>query len=216
MTIEKGLEILVMGGQPLEHAALLERLKAEGASVFETADYAATLQFSQNRRLNLIVLIEPFPRVAPLREIIRTLRAKNATTKLLVFSNNELPERVRAILIAGADGYVYKGEDVETILRAIDAVAKGDIWISRNLISALTAAPLPHPPGDQQKIDLTERERQVLSLMADGLSNAEISASLHLAPQTVRNYSSRIYEKLGVHSQVETIVWAIENGIAQH
>lgn len=106
MTIEKGLKILVMGGQPLEHAALLERLKAEGANVFEEADYTATLQFSQNRKLDLIVLIEPFQRVLPLREIIRTLRAKNTTTKLLVFSNNELPERVRAILIAGADGYI--------------------------------------------------------------------------------------------------------------
>lgn len=87
MTIKKGLEILVMGGRPLEHEALLERLKAEGANVFETADYAATLQFSQNR----------------------TLRAKNTTTKLLVFSNNDLPERVRAILIAGADGYIIQG-----------------------------------------------------------------------------------------------------------
>jgi len=216
MTIEKGLEILVMGGQPLEHAALLERLKAEGADVFEAADYAATLQFSQNRKLDLIVLIEPFPRVLPLREIIRTLRAKNTTTKLLVFSNNELPERVRAILIAGADGYVYKGEDVETILRAIDVVAKGDVWISRNLINALTSAPLPHPPEDQQEIDLTERERQVLNLIADGLSNAEIGASLHLAQQTVRNYSSRIYEKLGVHTHAEAIVWVIENGFSQH
>ncbi len=216
MTIEKGLEILVMGGQPLEHAALLERLKTEGANVFETADYAATLQFSQNRRLDLIVLIEPFPRIAPLREIIRTLRAKSATTKLLVFSNNELPERVRAILIAGADGYVYKGEDVGTILRAIDVVAKGDVWISRNLISALMAIPLPHPPEDQQGIDLTERERQVLNLIADGLSNAEIGTSLHLAQQTVRNYSSRIYEKLGVHTHAEAIVWVIENGFTQH
>ncbi len=215
MTIEQGLQILVTGGRPLEHTALLEKLRAEGTIVSETADYAATLQFSQNNTPDIIVLIEPFPHLMPLRDIIATLRAQNAATKLLIFSNNELPERVQALLIAGADGYVHKDEDVETILRAIDVVAKGDVWISRHLISALTTAPLSNSRQDrQEEIHLTERERQVLTLMAGGLSNAEIAASLHLAHQTVRNYASHIYEKLGVHSHTEAIVWAIERGFS--
>lgn len=105
---------------------------------------------------------------------------------------------------------------METILRAIDVVAKGDVWISRNLINALTSASLPHPTENQQGLDLTERERQVLNLIGAGLSVAETGAYLHLAQQTVRNYSSRIYEKLGVHTHAEAIVWAIENGLSQH
>ena len=122
---------------------------------------------------------------------------------------NEVPERVQVTLKAGADGYVHKDETVATILHAIDAVVQGDIWVSPKLIRALTAVPTQQA---QPQVNLTEREHQLLFLMVQGRTNAEIARSLSLTTQTVRNYCSRLYEKIGVHTHGEAIVWAIDHG----
>lgn len=206
---KQGLQILVTGGRPLEHTALMENLRAEGAIVSEATDFAAILQVSQNNMLDVLVLIEPLPYSGRLRQIVALLRAQNATTKLVILSTNEVPERVQATLKAGADGYVHKDETVATILHAIDAVVQGDIWVSPKLIRALTAGPTQQA---QPQVNLTEREHQLLFLMVQGRTNAEIARSLSLTTQTVRNYCSRLYEKIGVHTHGEAIVWGIDHG----
>ena len=96
-----------------------------------------------------------------------------------------------------------------TILYAIDAVVQDDIWVSPKLIRALTAVPTQQA---QPQVNLTEREHQLLFLMVQGRTNAEIARSLSLTTQTVRNYCSRLYEKIGVHTHGEAIVWAIDHG----
>jgi len=204
-----GLQILVTGGRPLEHTALMENLRAEGAMVSEATDFAAILQVSQNNKLDVLVLIEPLPYRGRLRQIVALLRSQNATTKLVILSTNDVPERVQVTLKAGADGYVHKDETVATILHAIDAVVQGDIWVSPKLIRALTAGPTQQA---QPQVNLTEREHQLLFLMVQGRTNAEIARSLSLTTQTVRNYCSRLYEKIGVHTHGEAIVWGIDHG----
>lgn len=206
---KQGLQILVTGGRPLEHTALMENLRAEGAMVSEATDFAATLQVSQNNKLDVLVLIEPLPYRGRLRQIVALLRSQNATTKLVILSTNDVPERVQVTLKAGADGYVHKDETVATILHAIDAVVQGDIWVSPKLIRALTAGPTQQA---QPQVNLTEREHQLLFLMVQGRTNAEIARSLSLTTQTVRNYCSRLYEKIGVHTHGEAIVWGIDHG----
>ena len=206
---KQGLQILVTGGRPLEHTALMEKLREEGAIVSESTDFAAILQVSQNNKLDVLVLIEPLPYSGRLRQIVALLRAQNATTKLVILSTNDVPERVQATLKVGADGYVHKDETVATILHAIDAVVQGDIWVSPKLIRALTAGPTQQA---QPQVNLTEREHQLLFLMVQGRTNAEIARSLSLTTQTVRNYCSRLYEKIGVHTHGEAIVWGIDHG----
>ena len=206
---KQGLQILVIGGRPLEHTALMEKLREEGAIVSEATDFAAILQVSQNNKLDVLVLIEPLPYSGRLRQIVALLRSQNATTKLVILSTNEVPERVQVTLKAGADGYVHKDETVATILHAIDAVVQDDIWVSPKLIRALTAVPTQQA---QPQVNLTEREHQLLFLMVQGRTNAEIARSLSLTTQTVRNYCSRLYEKIGVHTHGEAIVWAIDHG----
>ena len=177
--------------------------------VSEATDFAATLQVSQNNKLDVLVLIEPLPYRGRLRQIVALLRSQNATTKLVILSTNDVPERVQVTLKAGADGYVHKDETVATILHAIDAVVQGDIWVSPKLIRALTAGPTQQA---QPQVNLTEREHQLLFLMVQGRTNAEIARSLSLTTQTVRNYCSRLYEKIGVHTHGEAIVWGIDHG----
>jgi DNA-binding NarL/FixJ family response regulator len=120
---------------------------------------------------------------------------------------------VRA-LRAGARGYVLKGAQRTELLRAIRAAAAGEAilgpGVARRLATYLApagpVAPLPFP-------GLTEREREVLELVASGRSNAEITASLGLSPKTVRNHVSNVFAKLGVRDRSEAIVHAREAGM---
>lgn len=100
----------------------------------------------------------------------------------------------------------------EQLMQAIQEVMSDTAWFSRSVMEKL--AQLRSGNADRSEVDeLTARERQVLSHMARGLSNETIAADLELAPQTVRNYISSIYLKLGVHTRAEAIVWARERGL---
>ena len=111
------------------------------------------------------------------------------------------------MLERGLVGYVLKTEPPHLLVEAIRAVAGGGTWFSQPVVQQLLrqqhAASL-----------LNERERQILRLMAQGRSNVQMAAELGLAGQTVRNYVSRIYDKLEVHTRAEAIVWAIQRGFS--
>jgi DNA-binding NarL/FixJ family response regulator len=101
------------------------------------------------------------------------------------------------------------------LVSAIEEVMKDASWFSRTLIEKLANV----KPGNSPKLpsvsftDLTARERDVLSLICEGLADKEIAARLKLAPNTVRNHVSTVYSKLDVHSRSEAIVWARERGL---
>lgn len=123
-------------------------------------------------------------------------------------------EPVLAALRAGARGYVLKGAQRMELFRAIRAVASGEALfgpdIARRLSSYLgpvDAPPAPPFPG------LTDREREILDLIAAGRSNAEITSRLVVSPKTVRNHVSNIFSKLGVRDRAEAIVIAREAGM---
>ena len=120
---------------------------------------------------------------------------------------------VRA-LRAGARGYVLKGAQRTELLRAIRAVAAGEAILGADVARRLAGyvastqpvAPRPFP-------ELTEREREILDLMARGRSNAEITDALVLSPKTVRNHVSNVFAKLGARDRAEAIVMAREAGL---
>jgi DNA-binding NarL/FixJ family response regulator len=122
-------------------------------------------------------------------------------------------EPVLAALRAGARGYVLKGAQRIELFRAIRAVASGEALfgpdIARRLSSYLGPADAPPPPFP----GLTDREREILDLIAAGGSNAEITSRLVVSPKTVRNHVSNIFSKLGVRDRAEAIVIAREAGM---
>lgn len=113
---------------------------------------------------------------------------------------------VRGLTAAGVAGCVLKDEATETVVRAIRAVVAGDTWFSRPVVEKLAQ-------WETEASLLTEREQQILALMTQGWDNIGIATKLNLAEQTVRNYVSRIYIKLGAESGVEAVVWAMERGL---
>jgi DNA-binding NarL/FixJ family response regulator len=134
---------------------------------------------------------------------------------VLVLTMHDDDETVFAAVRAGARGYVLKGAQRAELLRAIRAVAAGEAIFGPAVARRLMAyfahpAPRPDPAAFPE---LTEREREILDLVARGRSNADITAELVLAPKTVRNHVSNILSKLQVRDRSEAIVRAREAGL---
>jgi DNA-binding NarL/FixJ family response regulator len=135
---------------------------------------------------------------------------------ILVLTMIEEDDSVFAAMRAGARGYLLKGADGDETIRAIRAVAGGEAIFGPSIARRLTgyfagsenATARPFP-------ELTEREREILSLIAHGRTNAAIAESLHLSPKTVRNYVSNIFTKLQVSDRAGAIVRAREAGLGQ-
>jgi DNA-binding NarL/FixJ family response regulator len=147
----------------------------------------------------------------------RAIVNANATIRVLVVTMFEDDHLVFTALRAGARGYVLKDGDEDEILRAIRAVAGGEAIFSPAIAQRLIdffARPWPTVPV-QLFPELTEREREILNLIAHGHSNADIAARLFLSPKTVANHVSNIFAKLQVADRAEAIVRAREAGLGR-
>jgi DNA-binding NarL/FixJ family response regulator len=141
-------------------------------------------------------------------------------TRILVLTTFELDEYVFGALDAGASGFLLKGGEPADLVQAIQIVAAGDSLlapsVTRRLIDTYLSRPQPHARTDHDGVEeLTTREREVLGLIATGLTNAEIAEALQLSPLTAKTHVSRILMKLGARDRVQLVIIAYQTGIAQ-
>jgi DNA-binding NarL/FixJ family response regulator len=141
-----------------------------------------------------------------------------ANTRVLILTTFEADDYVFEALRAGASGFLLKDTDPPDLLAAVRVVARGDALlapsVTRRLIAEVTARPGRGSPGDQAALDLlTDREREVLALVATGRTNDEIAADLFLSPLTAKTHVSRILTKLGARDRAQLVVIAYETGV---
>ncbi|MGW0366490.1 response regulator [Streptomyces sp. NPDC002990] len=140
-----------------------------------------------------------------------------ATVKVLVLTTFDLDEYVYEALRAGASGFLLKDASADQLAEGVRVVAAGEALLSPNitkrLITEFSRMGAPRAPSRARIDELTERETEVLSLIAQGLSNAEISEHLILAEQTVKTHVSRILVKLGLRDRTQAAVFAYETGL---
>jgi DNA-binding NarL/FixJ family response regulator len=138
-------------------------------------------------------------------------------TRVLVLSASEQDADVMDAIMAGACGYLLKEASIEELLAGIRAAANGESLISPSIASKvlqrLRAAGAPSR-GDSTADDLSDREQQVLRLVADGKDNAQIAAELHISPKTVKNHISNILMKLQIENRIQAAVFAVRAGLA--
>lgn len=144
----------------------------------------------------------------PTTEVIAYLREHCPNTRVLVLTAYDDEVYVRKMINTRVSGYLLKEEAPETVIHAIRAIMNGNTWFSRSVMEKLAHQPVEPQISPEQL--LTERERQILDLLANGWDNARIANQLNLAEQTVRNHLSRMYAKLEVRSRAEAIVWVKE------
>ncbi|MGW0202774.1 response regulator [Nonomuraea jabiensis] len=152
-------------------------------------------------------------------EATRRICAGTSRIRVLMLTTFDLDEYVYAALHAGASGFLLKDTLADDLLSAIRVVVRGDAVIAPSVTRRLLeryvgigTAPVTPTVG----LDvLTEREREVLSLIARGLSNTEIAGSLFLSEGTVKTHVSRVLTKLGLRDRVQAVVYAYESGLVR-
>jgi len=139
-------------------------------------------------------------------------------TRVLMLTTFELDEYVFEALRAGASGFLIKDTEPADLLHAIRVVASGESLLSptvtRKLISEFVNRPARRPNPHPQLATLTEREREIVSLVAEGLTNDEIAARLVLSPATARTHVSRAMVKLHARDRAQLVVFAYQSGLA--
>mgnify|MGYP001212195270 CR=1 FL=1 len=142
----------------------------------------------------------------------------SSPSRVIILTTFDLDEYVVSAIKAGASGFLLKDAPPEDLLAAIRTVHAGDAVIapsSTKRLLARLAATLPEPTDGAGLEDLTEREREVLTLMARGLSNLEICDALFLAEPTVKTHVGKILAKLGARDRVQAVIVAYETGLVR-
>ena len=145
-------------------------------------------------------------------QVVREVRSAEAGSHVLILSAYGDLEYVLAMLRAGATGYLLKEEDPSAIVEAIRGVAKGETWLSSSVASSLALSAL-NERGENARYELTQREKEVLLLVAKGYDNLKVAESLSISEGTVKNHITNIYDKLGVQSRAEAVAWAWQHGV---
>ena len=184
----------------------------EGVQVVaEAEDGEAGLAAVLASRPDVLLLDVRMPRMHGV-QVITALAAQHALPPTLLLTTFEDDTALVAGVKAGARGYLLKGVAPETLVEAIRALAAGGTYLYAPLASA--AAPALDPAWRDDAFDvpdpLTERERDVLKLMASGIGNREIAQALRLGDGTVRNHVSNILSKLGVADRTKAVLYAIQ------
>jgi DNA-binding NarL/FixJ family response regulator len=149
----------------------------------------------------------------------RQITSIDSAPRVLVLTTFDLDDYVYQALRWGASGFLLKDASARELAEAVRIVAAGDALLSpgvtRRLIAEFARQGAPRGPSRKTLQDLTERETEVLALVAQGLSNAEIAGRLVLAEQTVKTHVSRILMKLGLRDRTQAVVLAYETGLVQ-
>jgi two-component system, NarL family, response regulator NreC len=208
---EEAITIVLADDHPVVRSGLKMLLEAQDdlEVVAEAGDVDATRRRVLGYKPTVLVLDLNMPGGSSL-EAIPAMTETSPNTAIVVLTMQEDPAFAREALRAGAKGYVLKQAAGTELVQAVRAAAGGGTWLNPELGARMAAAPATPsgPPGD-----LTERELEVLRLIALGHTNSEIAGQLHLSVRTVETHRSHIQRKLGVSSRAELVRYALDNDL---
>jgi DNA-binding NarL/FixJ family response regulator len=201
--VRAGFRMLLGGEEEIE-------VVAEAANGLEAVEKAARFD------PDVVLMDIRMPELDGL-EATRRILAGGGSARVLILTTFDLDEYVYEALRAGASGFVLKDDPPEQLIAAIRTVAAGDALLSpavtKRVIEQFTRLPRPSPPSELD--DLSERERDVFRLVAQGLSNAEIGKELFISETTVKTHVTHILAKLGLRDRVQAVVLAHQTGFVE-
>jgi DNA-binding NarL/FixJ family response regulator len=215
------VRVLIADDEALVRSGI--RLIVEGQSdmevVGEASDGAQAVLLVRDTGPDVVLMDVRMPQVNGLEATRRIVQAGAATVRVLMLTTFDRDEYLYDAMKAGASGFLLKSAPPEELIHAIRVVVHGDTLlapaITRRLVEDFVRRPPPGsatPPGLD---DLTDREVEVLRLLAEGLSNADLARRLFLSEGTVKTHVNRILTKLGLRDRVQAVVVAYESGLVR-
>ncbi|PPF65948.1 DNA-binding response regulator [Clavibacter michiganensis] len=225
------VRVLLVDDQALVRAGFRVILESEDGIqvVGEAADGEEGVRLAGELRPDVICMDVQMPRVDGLEATRRIVQDPAITAGVLMLTTFDREDYLFTALDSGASGFVLKSASPESLVEAVHVIARGDALLSPDVTRRVIerfgrgsgadapgdAAPSAAPviPTDPRVATLTDRELEVLRLLAEGLANAEIAERLYLGEATVKTHVSRLLLKLGVRDRVQAVVFAYERGI---
>jgi len=214
------ITVVVVDDQELLRTAFSSLIDAEDdlAVVGRAGDGRRAVELVAELSPDVVVMDVRMPVMDGIEATRQITAGRGATApRVLILTTFDLDEYVFEALLAGASGFALKSRPLEELLSAIRTVAAGDALlapsVTRRLIAHFTGHARAPSKADQRLGELTEREQEVLSLVAHGLSNAELAETLHVSLPTAKTHVSRILTKLGARDRTQLVILAYELGL---
>ena len=187
--------------------------------VGEAADGLEAIECTLRLRPDVVLMDIRMPRLDGLEATRRLLQGDTGRTRVLILTTFDLDEYVYEALFIGASGFLLKDAPPEELIHAVRVVAAGDALLSpsitRKVIEEFAHRPPPDVRPTPTHAELTEREQEVLELVARGLSNAEIAAGLFVSEATVKTHVAHVLSTLSLRDRVQAVVFAYESGLVR-
>jgi DNA-binding NarL/FixJ family response regulator len=213
--VDEPIRVIVADDHPLFRAGVVEELgKDPGIEVIGlAANGGEALKLAQDHMPDVILLDIAMPGKGGI-SAASSISLACPSTRIIMLTVSEHEDDLMAAFKAGANGYVLKGISGRELARVIRSVADGEVFVSQALASRLLME-MSEPKRSDPFEELTPREREILQLLANGLSNREIGKQLHLAEKTVKHYMTNVLEKLEVGSRVQAALLAQKRMLEQ-
>ena len=211
--------VLLADDQELVRAGFHLILERSGMEVVgEARDGEEAVALAATLRPDVVLMDIRMPRLDGIGATRRILAEVDPAPRVLALTTFDLDEYVYDVVRAGASGFLLKDVSPADLVHAVGVVARGESMLAPAVVSRLLERFVKHPLGTAlppEIVALSEREREVVRLIARGLSNSEIGAELFLSEATVKTYVSRLLGKLGLRDRVQVAVLAYESGLVQ-
>jgi DNA-binding NarL/FixJ family response regulator len=215
------IEVLLADDQALVRAGFRSLLDAEDdiAVVAEAGDGRQAVSLTRQKRPDVVLMDIRMPGLDGL-EATREVASDRglADVRIVILTTFELDEYVFEALRSGASGFLVKDTEPVDLLAAVRLVASGEALLSPSVTRRVIeefASRAKQPPPSEALDELTEREREVMALVAEGLSNEEIAVRLVVSPATAKTHVSRAMIKLGARDRAQLVVLAYEHGLVR-
>jgi DNA-binding NarL/FixJ family response regulator len=213
--VDRRLRVLVVDDHTLFRTGLRNLLEDEGFEVAEARSGELALQAAAVRAPDVVLMDLNMPGISGVEATRRLNEFAPATPVVMLTVSADDRDVVDAVR-AGACGYLLKDAVLEEIVGGIRAVASGESWVAPRVAGTLLARVREadeRTAGTTPEVELTERETQILRLIAEGKDNAEIGHELYISPRTVKNHVSSLLAKLQIENRVQAAVYAVRRGL---
>ncbi|MDQ2983836.1 MAG: response regulator transcription factor [Actinomycetota bacterium] len=211
------VRVLIVDDHDLFRSGLRNLLEEEGVDVVaEGADGMEALRHVRELQPDVVVMDLNMPGMGGV-EATKRIASLAPLTRVLVLTISDQDGDVLDAILAGACGYLLKDASIQEVIHGIEAAAVGESLISPTIahkvlerVRATSASP---EAAETIRAELSDREIEVLKLIANGNDNAHIAAELHISPKTVKNHISNILMKLQIENRIQAAVYAVRSGI---